>query len=187
MSLPTAVIAFSKAIPYVYDRLLSFFYKRSMKSCGSNVYLRPSSSDFKGLHNLSVGHHVLIPRNSTIYCTEASLTIGNYVVFGPSPTIITGDHRTDVIGEYMFLVDDKSPESDLPVVIEDDVWLGARVIILKGVTIGRGSVVAAGSVVTSSFPPYSVIGGVPARLLKPRFTPEEIELHEKKLSTGKAF
>lgn len=181
MKISNAVIAASKAIPYLYDRLLSFFYKKSMKSCGSDVYLRPSSSDFKGLNNLSVGHHVLIPRNSTFYCTEAPLTIGNYVVFGPSPTIITGDHRIDVIGEYMYLVEEKSPDSDLPVVIEDDVWMGARVIILKGVTIGRGSVVAAGSVVTKSFAPYSVIGGVPARLIKQRFTEEEIEKHEKLL------
>lgn len=70
---------------------------------------------------------------------------------------------------------------DAPVVIEDDVWCGANVTILKGVTIGRGSVVAAGAVVTKSFPPYSIIGGVPARLLKMRFTPEEIEEHERLL------
>jgi acetyltransferase-like isoleucine patch superfamily enzyme len=181
MKISSAVIAASKAIPYLYDRLLSFFYKKSMKSCGSDVYLRPSSSDFKGLHNLSVGHHVLIPRNSTFYCTEAPLTIGNYVVFGPSPTIITGDHRIDVIGEYMYNVEDKTPATDQPIVIEDDVWTGAHVTILKGVVVGRGSVIAAGSVVTKSFPPYSIIGGVPARLIKSRFTAEEIEEHEKKL------
>lgn len=77
--------------------------------------------------------------------------------------------------------DEKLPENDLPVIIEDDVWCGANVTILKGVTIGRGSVVAAGAVVTKSFPPYSIIGGVPAKLLKMRFTPEEIEQHEKML------
>ena len=60
-------------------------------------------------------------------------------------------------------------------------WCGANVTILKGVTIGRGSIVAAGAVVTQSFPPYSVIGGVPAKLLKMRFTPEEIVEHEKML------
>lgn len=71
---------------------------------------------------------------------------------------------------------------DQPVVIEDEVWCGANVTILKGVTLGRGSVVAAGAVVTKSFPPYSIIGGVPAKLLKMRFTPEEIEMHERKLN-----
>lgn len=58
---------------------------------------------------------------------------------------------------------EKLPNNDLPVVIEDDVWCGANVTILKGVTIGHGSVVAAGAVVTKSFPPYSIIGGVPKR------------------------
>lgn len=75
--------------------------------------------------------------------------------------------------------DEKLPENDMPVVIEDDVWCGANVIILKGVTIGHGSVVAAGAVVTKSFPPYSIIGGVPAKLIRMRFTPEQIEDHER--------
>ena len=70
---------------------------------------------------------------------------------------------------------------DLPVVIEDGCWIGANVTILKGVTIGRGSVVAAGAVVTKSCEPYSIIGGIPAKLLKMRFTPEQIIEHERKL------
>ena len=77
---------------------------------------------------------------------------------------------------------EKLPENDAPVVIEDDVWIGANVTRLKGVTIGRGSVVAAGAVVTKSCPPYSIIGGVPAKVLKMRFTPEEIVKHESILS-----
>ena len=154
-----------------------------MKHCGKGVYLRPMSSDIKGLGNLSIGDGTSIPKGSTFYCTEAPLTIGRKVVFGPRPTIITGDHRIDIIGKYIIdvTVEEKLPENDLPVVIEDDVWCGANVTILKGVTIGRGSVIAAGAVVTKSFPPYSIIGGVPARLLKMRFTEEEIGEHEAQL------
>lgn len=138
------------------------------------------SSDIRGLWNLSVGDGTSIPKGSTIYCTDAPLTIGRKVIFGPRPTIITGDHRTDIIGKYIIdvTVQEKLQENDQPVVIEDDVWCGANVTILKGVTIGRGSVVAAGAVVTKSFPPYSIIGGVPARLLKMRFTEDEIREHE---------
>ena len=77
---------------------------------------------------------------------------------------------------------DKLPENDAAVVIEDDVWTGANVTILKGVTIGRGSVVAAGAVVTKSCPPYSIIAGVPAKVVKMRFTPAEIEKHERILN-----
>lgn len=58
-------------------------------------------------------------------------------------------------------------------------WCGANVTILKGVTIGQGPVVAAGAVVTRSCPTYSIIGGVPARLLKRRFSDEEIAEHER--------
>ena len=168
---------------WLWDRLWAPVWKRGMKYCGRGVYLRPMSSDVKGLHNLSVGDGTSIPKGSTFYCTEAPLTIGKKVIFGPRPTIITGDHRIDLIGKYIIdiTVEEKLPENDAPVVIEDDVWCGANVTILKGVTIGRGSVIAAGAVVTQSFPPYSIIGGVPARLLKMRFTPEQIKEHEEGL------
>lgn len=172
---------------FLWDAIWAPIWKRSMKHCGKGVYLRPMSSDIKGIENLSVGDGTSIPKESIIYCTEASCTIGKKVIFGPRPTIITGDHRIDLIGKYMIdvtveekTVDGKNPY-DAPVVIEDDVWTGANVTILKGVTIGRGSVIAAGSVVTKSFPPYSIIGGVPARLIKMRFTPEQIAEHERLL------
>ena len=172
---------------FLWDVLWAPIWKRSMKHCGKGVYLRPMSSDIKGIENLSVGDGTSIPKGSTIYCTEAPCRIGKKVIFGPRPTIITGDHRIDLIGKYMIdvtveekNVDGKNPY-DAPVVIEDDVWTGANVTILKGVTIGRGSVIAAGSVVTKSFPPYSIIGGVPARLIKMRFTPEQIAEHERLL------
>lgn len=177
------LIKFSLSFSYLWDKLWAPIWKRGMKHCGKNVFIRPMSSDIKGLNNLSVGDGTSIPKGSTIYCTIAPLTIGKKVIFGPKPTIITGDHRIDVIGKYIMDVTDaeKGQEHDAPIVIEDDVWCGANVTILKGVTIGRGSVVAAGAVVTKSFPPYSIIGGVPARLIKMRFTPEQIVEHERLL------
>ena len=169
------------ALPsYLWDLLWCPVYKRAMRHCGRGVFLRPMSCDIKGLRNLSVGDGTSIPKGSVIYCTDAPLTIGKKVVFGPRPTIITGDHRIDIVGKHIIdvTVEEKLPENDLPVVIEDGCWIGANVTILKGVTIGRGSVVAAGAVVTRSCPPYSIIGGVPARVIKPRFTAEEIAKHE---------
>ena len=166
---------------YIWDALWAPLYKHSMKYCGKGVYLRPMSSDIKGLWNLSIGDGTSIPKESTFYCTDAPLTIGKKVIFGPRPTIITGDHRTDIVGKHIIdvTIDEKLPENDLPVTIEDGVWIGANVTILKGVTIGRGSVVAAGSVVTKSCAPYSIIGGVPAKLIRMRFTEQQIEEHER--------
>lgn len=172
---------------YLWDKLWGYFYKHSMKHCGKNVYLRPTCSDLKGLYNLSIGDHTSIPKGACFYCTGAPLTIGNHVIFGPRPTIITGDHRIDVIGKFIDESFDKLEENDQEVIIGDDVWTGANVTILKGVKLGRGSVVAAGAVVTKSFPPYSIIGGVPAKLLKMRFTPEQIIEHEQKIYEQTSF
>lgn len=185
------LIKLSLAPSFVWDALWAPIYKRTMKHCGKGVYMRPMSSDIKGLENLSIGDGTSIPKGSTFYCTDAPLTIGRKVVFGPKPTIITGDHAIDVIGRHIIdmSADDKKDRVerlgvsayDLPVTIEDGCWIGANVTILKGVTIGRGSVVAAGAVVTKSCAPYSIIGGVPAKLIKMRFTEEEIKEHEREL------
>ena len=180
MSIIRILIKSSLVPAYLWDMMWSPIYKRAMKSCGRGVYLRPMSSDFKGLENLSVGEGTSIPKGSTFYCTNAPLTIGKKVIFGPKPTIITGDHRIDIQGKYIIDItdDEKLPENDLPVTIEDGCWIGANVTILKGVTIGHDSVVAAGSVVTKSCEPYSIIGGVPAKLIRRRFTDEEMKENE---------
>lgn len=173
------LVSVSLSFSYLWDKIWAPVYKKCMKHCGKGVYLRPMSSDLKGLWNMSIGDRCSIPKGSTFYCTKAPLTIGNNVIFGPKPTIITGDHRTDIVGKFIIDSNVKVPENDAPVVIEDDVWVGANVTILKGVTVGRGAVIAAGAVVTKSCPPYSIVGGVPARVLKFRFTVTEVLEHEK--------
>lgn len=92
-------------------------------------------------------------------------------MFGPHVTVVTGDHRIDIPDRPMISVrdDEKLPENDQDVVIENDVWGGANATILKGVTIGTGSVISAGAVVTKDVPPYSIVGGVPAKVIKMRF------------------
>lgn len=72
-----------------------------MKDCGKRVRIRPLSSDFKGIHNLSIGEGTSLPKHSVIYCTEAPVSIGRTVIFGPRPTIISGDHRIDIVGRYI--------------------------------------------------------------------------------------
>ena len=171
-------VDFFLSIPFLIDRMQSVFYKRIFASCGKNVTLRPISSDLKGIQNFYIGNNVSIPKGSVLYSTEAKLIIKDNVIFGPRPTIITGDHRYDVVGVPIVNVHEKTSENDKDVIIEEDVWTGANVIILKGVTVGRGSVVAAGAVVTRSCPPYSIIGGVPAKIIGYRFTIDQIIQHE---------
>lgn len=103
--------------------------------------------------------------------TRAKLRIGNDVMFGPGVTIVTGDHRIDLPNRTMISVRDneKLPENDQDVIIENDVWIGANVTILKGVTIHTGSVVSAGAVVTKDVEAFSIVGGIPAKLIKKRF------------------
>ena len=78
----------------------------------------------------------------------------------------------------MFDVHEKCPSDERGIIIEDDVWVGSRAIILNGVTVGRGSIIAAGSVVTKSVPSYSVVAGCPARMIKFRWDIKTILQHE---------
>ena len=162
------------------NRLLSFFYKKMLRGCGSNVRFSALTSDFT-YRNLTIGNDVYIGPHALFLCTESQIFIGNKVLFGPHVTIIGGDHRITDVGRFIYDVLDKHPEDDQDVHIEDDVWIGTNTTLLKGVTVGRGSVVAAGALVTKDVPPYAIVGGVPAKVLKYRFTPEQIQEHERQL------
>lgn len=130
--------------------------------------------------NVNVGNYVSIGVNCLLLSTRAKIIIGDYVMFGPNVSVITGNHRIDVVGKRMYEIKDtdKRSSDDQDVVFAGDNWIGANSTILKGVTIGEGAVVAAGSVVNKSVPPYSVVGGVPAKVIKMRFTEEEIAEHK---------
>lgn len=91
------------------------------------------------------------------------------------------DHRYDEIGKTIW---DSPRGIPLLTIVQDDVWIGYRAIILSGVTIGRGSVVAAGAVVTSDVEKYSIVAGVPAKVVAKRFSPDDIKRHEKLLGTS---
>ena len=162
------------------NRFLSFFYKKMLRGCGSNVRFSALTSDFT-YRNLTIGNDVYIGPHALFLCTESHIFIGNKVLFGPHVTIIGGDHRITDVGRFIYDVLDKHPEDDQDVHIEDDVWIGTNTTLLKGVTVGRGAVVAAGALVTKDVPPYAIVGGVPAKVLKYRFTPEQIQEHERQL------
>lgn len=158
-----------------FRRLSIYLVRPRFAACGKRVLFDP----FDSLHHdrISIADDVFIGSGAVFHASLSSITIGSKVMFGPQVMIMGGDHNTGEIGRYMYDVHDKRPDNDQPVVIQDDVWVGARTTILKGVTVGTGSIIAAGSVVTRSIPPYSMVAGVPARVVKPRFSPQELARH----------
>lgn len=155
--------------------------KKQCHSCGNDVSIPPSTRIYGNL--LSLGNHVYLGENCVFMCTRSPITIGDYVMVGPGVTMISGDHRIDIKGEYMIDVkdSDKLAENDLPIVLMGDNWIGANVTILKGVTIGEGAVVAAGSLVNKDVPDYAICAGVPAKMIRYRFEGEALEEHKRLL------
>lgn len=94
--------------------------------------------------------------------------------------MLQGEHRIDTISTYPFHVQvmkDKATEalSRGDIIVKDDVWIGENALIMSGVTLGQGCIVAAGAVVTKDVPPYAIVGGVPAKVIRYRFTEAQIE------------
>ena len=112
---------------------------------------------------------------------DCNLVIKNYVSIAQHVTfVLNADHYMNHISTYPFKVKTLQTTNSESfgkgdIVVDDDVWIGYGATILSGVHIGQGAVVAAGAVVTSDIPPYAVVGGVPAKVIKYRFTPELIE------------
>lgn len=123
--------------------------------------------------DLVAGEYSFVGRGSQIY---PRVSIGRYTMLANNVSILGGDHFYKKAGTPIIF----SGRDELRrTVIGDDVWVGAHTIIMTGVHIGNGAIVAAGSVVTKDIPPYSIYGGVPARLIKMRFTDQgEIDRHE---------
>ncbi|MBO5313458.1 MAG: acyltransferase [Clostridia bacterium] len=144
-----------------YARLRSAFYMATL-NCG-NVFYAHTGVSILYPKNITIGNNVSMNRYTTVTAREP-ITIGNDVLIGPYVVITSSNHRYEDVNVTI----NKQGHKDEPIVIEDDVWIGANSIILAGVTIGKGSVVAAGSIVTKDVEPYSVVGGVPAKLIKKR-------------------
>ncbi|WP_435207480.1 acyltransferase [Micromonospora sp. bgisy143] len=132
---------------------------------------------------IEVGRNVDLGYRPILMAARARIRIGDNVMFGPEVTIRGGNHRIDQVGVPMIAVG-KEPGDDTHdrgVTIGDDVWVGTRAVILHGVTIGRGAVVGAGAVVTRSVPPYAVVAGNPARVIRLRWSVETVAEHERRL------
>ena len=144
--------------------------KVSVKKHGKNVTFGVGCT-FSGINNVELGNDVHIGSRNHFLCTRAPIIIHDHFMSGPNVYFISGNHRIDIKDRPMTSVrdTDKKPENDRPIVICEDVWIGANSTILMGVTIGKGSVIAAGSVVTKDVEEYSIVGGNPGKLIRKRF------------------
>ncbi len=135
--------------------------RRIFKKCGEKVNIGPGAHFGKG-NGIEIGDYSSIARNCKV---PKDIYIGNFVMMGPHVTIYNAKHNFD--------------RTDIPMlkqgvslaqrtIIEDDVWIGSHSIILPGRKISEGTIIGAGSVVTKDFPPYSIIGGNPAKLIGSR-------------------
>lgn len=151
---------------------------KSFARCGSQ-FIISEGSIINSANMIEIGDNVSIGPNVVLYSIYKKIIFGNNVLLGPGITMVSGDHSIRKVGVPIIDNHEKLPEDDADIIIEDEVWIGANVTVLKGVVIGRGSVVAAGAVLTRSFPPYSIIGGIPAKIIGLRFTKEQIKDHER--------
>ncbi|KAF5020530.1 hypothetical protein F66182_7429 [Fusarium sp. NRRL 66182] len=132
---------------------------------GPGTYIEsPFMADYGS--NISIGKNCFMNFGLTILDTSLVI-IGDRVQMGPNVHIYTAGHETSVLSRIKFV------EFGHAIRIEDDCWIGGNVVILPGITIGRGCTIGAGSIVTKSVPPYSVALGAPAKVVKTLQTVEE--------------
>lgn len=181
-------------IEYFLDLFYTYWIMNSINNIGNNVIIS-NNVDFQGtkIKNIKIGNNTLIRKKSILGCWDScnnnynphiiignNCHIGEYTHITAINSIIIGDGV--LTGRYVYISDNNHGNTDIdslhlaplerelcskgPVIIEDNVWIGDKVAILSGVTIGKGSIIAANAVVTKDVPPYSIVGGIPAKIIK---------------------
>lgn len=162
------------SIRYLYRKLKMIYFRNlyGLNKVHSTFYIGGKgqiSSD------LVADEYSYIGKNSTI---PPKVTIGKYTMLAPNVSILGGDHIFDNPDTPIIF----SGRPTMPrTTIGQDVWVGANVCIMAGLTIGDGAIVAAGSIVTKDIMPYSIWGGNPAKLIRMRFNDKEVSNHKKML------
>ena len=140
-------------------KVRAFCGRLLLKHCGTNINIEKGAcfgSDVSLGDNSGIGIRAQV---------EDNVFIGSNVMMGPDCMLFTRNHK---FSDLTIPMCQQGFSDRKEVVIEDDVWIGARVIILPGVRVGKGSIIGAGAVVTKDVPPYSIVGGNPAKVIKMR-------------------
>ena len=164
------------------------FYQKRLLRCGDNISIAQGCyiRDFK---NIAIGNNFDVCPNSQIYASEkgnesieignnvalnsniminaeggGKIKIGNNVMIGPNVVFRSSNHKFDRVDIPM----QKQGVEPGYIIVKNDVWIGSNAVILPNVTLGQGSIIGAGAVVTKDVEPFSIVGGVPARLISKR-------------------
>jgi acetyltransferase-like isoleucine patch superfamily enzyme len=162
----------------MYRKIKTYYsvkkYNKLWRKLNRKNFTSPTMIYPKGL--ISVGDYSYGPINAYFYHNpDEKLIIGKFVCLAKGVTfILGGEHNYHYLTNYpfskMLLTKQNEATTKGPIIIKDDVWLGVNALILSGVTIAQGSVIAAGSVVVKNTEPYGIYGGNPAKLIKYRFS-----------------
>ncbi len=135
-----------------------------MGRVGSGTHIERTLS-LRNPRNVFLGENVILGPNNVLWASvNAKIIIGDYALFAPNVTIVAANHG---FKDLTTPINDQ-PESEQDVTIGPMSWLGTGVIVLSGVTIGEGAIVAAGAVVIRDVAPYEIVGGIPARRIGSR-------------------
>lgn len=165
---------------FLWNSYFGSFRRSKFGYIADNVIITPPLSG--DIENIFIYDNVGIGAHSVLSTPNARIVFKGHSSIAHHLTIHTGNH-VRVVGSFVSDVSENNkPEGyDHDVIIEKDVWIGSNVTILEGVTVGRGATIAAGAVVNKNVPPYCIVGGIPAKLIKFYWSIDQILEHERLL------
>lgn len=159
---------------YLKHKILTWKWRKR------NKHNETAPNNIFDINKVIVGKYTYGRLEVLMFNNENSLKIGSYCSVAPKTVfLLSADHYIDHISSFPYKVKvtktlDKEGISKGDIVVDDDVWIGYGSTIMSGVHVGQGAIIAAGSVVTKDVPPYAIVGGVPAKIIKYRFNNEII-------------